>query len=199
MGERWNPTGCTQLAQQAGLQAEDPDDASLARVPREIGREIRGRPDVRGIVGADVARQQEPVAPAAGVARDVLLAVRSAERNRRAHDTRTDFELPQLAASLRIGGLEPAVQCAEEYDVAGSDDAAAPNWKLLFDPPDFTAARRIPGDELPHVAARTGDVWRRRTDVRRAGNPRHLRGLEVHAEIVRRGIEQPRARRIRGG
>src|SRR6267142_526876 len=77
----------------------------------------RRPPDVRGIVGADVARQQEPVAPDAGVDRDVLLAVRSAERNRRAHDTRTDFELPQLAASLRIGGLEPAVQCAEEYDV----------------------------------------------------------------------------------
>src|SRR6266540_2133029 len=101
----------------AGLEAEDPDDASLTRVPPQLGRKVRGWPDVGGIVRAHVTREQEPVAADASVDRDVLFAVRPAKRDRRAHDTRADFELPQLPAGARVRGLEPAVQRAEEDDI----------------------------------------------------------------------------------
>src|SRR6266446_6037514 len=152
---RPSPTSRTRRPPPARLEAEDPDDASLARVLREILRKIGGRPDVSRIVGAHVARQQEPVAADAGVHRDVLFPVWPAERNRRADDARTDLEFPQLPARLRIGGFEPAVERPEEDDVTGRDDAAAPHGKLLLDSPHFATARSIPCDELAAVAART--------------------------------------------
>src|SRR5437667_4513733 len=143
---RLSPTGRTRRPPRARLEAEDPDDASLARVLREILREIGGRPDVGGIVGAHVARQQEPVAADAGVHRDVLLAVGPAERNRRTDDARADLEFPQLPAGLRIGRFEPAVERAEEDAVTGRDDAPAPHGKLLLDSPHFATARSVPCD-----------------------------------------------------
>src|SRR6267378_1142615 len=182
----------------AGLEAEDPDNASRARVPPQLRGEIGGRPHVSGIVRAHVTREQEPVAADAGVDRDVLFAVRPAKRDRRAHDAGADLELPQLPAGARVRGLEPAVECAVEDDVPRGDDAAAPHWKLLLDLPDRAAARRIPGYELARVPAGPGVVRRRRADLRRPRNPRDGRGFEVHAEIVRRRVEQPGARRISG-
>src|SRR6267378_3790687 len=119
---------------------------------------------------------------------------RARVRNRRADDARADFELPQLLAGPRIDGFEPAVQRAVEDDVARSDHAPAPHGELLFDLPDGAATRRIPRDERAPVATRTDDVWRRRADVRRPRNARYGRRLEVHTEIVRRGVEQAGAR-----
>src|SRR2546428_9033369 len=125
----------THHARRTVSQAEDPDNAPLARVSSEIGCKISGRPHVGGIVGSHVARQKEPVAADAGVDRDVLLAVRSAKRNGCPHDARTDLELPQLPAGARVGGFEPAVPRSQKDDVTGGDDAAAPDREFLFDPP----------------------------------------------------------------
>src|SRR5437867_170967 len=100
----------------AGLETEDPDDPSLARVAREVGRKIGGGPDVGRIVGSYVAGKQKPVAADAGVDGDVLLAVGSPKRDRRAHDTGSHFELPQLFARARVGGLEPAIERTVEYE-----------------------------------------------------------------------------------
>src|SRR5262249_39564508 len=113
------------------------------------------------------------------------------------HDARADFELPQHLAAARVGCLEPAVERAVEDYAPRRHDAAAPHRVLLLDSPDFVTARGVPGDELTAVAARADVVRRRRADVRRRRYPRHRRRFEVHAEIVGRGIEEPRAWRVR--
>src|SRR2546427_3333667 len=43
-----------------------------SRVARDVRHEVGGRPHVRGIVGPDVAREEEPVATDAGVDGHVL-------------------------------------------------------------------------------------------------------------------------------
>src|SRR5207247_7517120 len=175
MGEGWNPTGCTRRASRGGLEAEDPDDPSLARVSRELGCEVSGRPDVCRIVGAYIAREQEPIAADAGIYGDVLLAVRSAERNRRAHDARTDFELPQLAAALCIRRLEPSVQRPIDDDISRAANAAAPDREFLFDLPDSAAACGVSRDKRSHVSARPGEVRRCCPDIRSSPKPPHAR------------------------
>src|SRR2546430_17675477 len=134
------PACCNPGPARAGLEAEDPNDSSLARMAGEVGRKVGGGPHVRRVVGAHVARKQKPVAADAGIDRDILLAVRAAERDGRAHDARTNFEFPELTPGARIGGLEPAVERAIEHDVACGDDAAAPDRIFLFVFPDFRAA-----------------------------------------------------------
>src|SRR5881397_3804924 len=98
-------------------QAEDPNDPSLTRMSREIGREIGARPHIGRIVRTHVAREQEPVAVDPRVHRHVLPAVGSGVGDRTADDARSHLELPQQLTRAGIGGLEPAVERAVEHDV----------------------------------------------------------------------------------
>ena len=84
------------------LQPEDPHDAALTRMAPDVLHEIRRRPHIRGIVRAHISREQEPVTAESCIDGNVLLAIRSAIRDRVADDARADFEFRQkLAGSSR--------------------------------------------------------------------------------------------------
>src|SRR6185312_13554890 len=99
------------------LEPEDPDDAALAGVPPDVLVGVGRRAHVRGIVGADISREQEPVATNAGVDRYVLFSIRPAIGDRVAHDTGADLELGEQLAGLRVHGLEPPIERAIERHV----------------------------------------------------------------------------------
>src|SRR4051812_38603771 len=63
--------------------------------------------------------------------RDILLAVRSLVRHGLADDPGPGLELPQLLSGNRVQGLEPAVHGPVEDDIAGGDDSATPDRKLV--------------------------------------------------------------------
>src|SRR5437773_5492417 len=138
------------------LQREQPYDTSQARVPRDVPHEAGGRPHVRRIVGADVARQEKPIAAEPGVDGDVLPAVGTGERDGIPYHTRPHLELPEHGAALRVGRLEPAVQRPVEHQAAGRGEGAAPYGMPLPDLPELLATRGVPSDERAQVAARTG-------------------------------------------
>src|SRR5688572_23530204 len=99
-------------------EPEDPQDPSTARVLGQVRREIRAGPYVGWIVGADIARNEEPVAADPRVHRDVLLPIRSAVRDGRAHDPRSYPDFPEWLAGLRVRRLEPSVEGAVEHHAA---------------------------------------------------------------------------------
>src|SRR6185437_4528650 len=94
---------------------------------------------VRGIVRPHITGEQEPVAPNAGVDRDVLPAVRTRVRDRIADDAGTHLELPEQRAALRIDRLEPPVERSVEHDVTARGEHAAPHGILLPDLPHLAA------------------------------------------------------------
>src|SRR6476659_1921902 len=108
------------------LEPEDPDDATLAGVPSDVLVGVGRRAHVGGIVGADVSREQEPVATDAGVDSHVLLPVRTTIGDRVAHDTGADLELGKELTGLRVHRLEPPVERAIERYVTGGDQGPAP-------------------------------------------------------------------------
>src|SRR4029079_16707781 len=74
----------------------------------------------------------------------------------------------------------------------------APHGKRFLDSPDLLSLHGIPRDELALVSAGATLLWRIAADVRRARDVRDLAALEIHAEIVRRHVEQSRFRREGG-
>src|SRR5262245_45491325 len=64
------------------LEAENPDQATLAGVSPDILVRIRRRAYVGGIVRPDIPREQEPVAADPRIHRDILLPVSSTIRDR---------------------------------------------------------------------------------------------------------------------
>src|SRR5687768_6699632 len=101
------------------LQAEDPDDASLTRMPRDIRHEAGRRPHVGGVLGHDVAGDEEPVAPEAGIDGHILFTIRTLEDDGVSDDTRPHLELVEHGAGAGVGRFEPAVQRAVEHHVSG--------------------------------------------------------------------------------
>src|SRR5512140_3081247 len=179
------------------LEREDPHDATLASVPREIAREIRGLANIRGIIGLVVTRQKQPIAPDAGVDRDVLFAIGAREGDRIADDARAHLEAPEHGAGGCIRRLEPPIERAVEHDVAARRETAAPYRKLLLDLPCALSRRRVPCDEGTHIRIAAGMVRAVDSHERRAREMRGLHGRVVHAHAVRGGIEQLRHRRVR--
>src|SRR5215207_8122982 len=114
-------------------------------------------------------------------------------------DAGADLELPQLLARARVHRLEPAVERAIEDDTARRRERATPHGEGFLDAPDFSSRRRVPRDELAAVSARALLLRRIRADVWRSRDVAHGPHLEVHAQVVRRDVEQPGARRERGG
>src|SRR5439155_22725236 len=85
-----------------------------------------------------------------------------------------------------------------KHDIARGHQGAAPDGKRLANPPHLAAIRRVPGHELALIVAGSACLRRVGADVRRAGDVAHWPALEVHAEIVRRHVEQSRLRREGG-
>src|SRR4029079_18756243 len=74
----------------------------------------------------------------------------------------------------------------------------APHGKRFLDSPDLLSLHGIPRDELALVSAGATLLRRIATDVWRSRDVRDFAALEVHAEIVRRHVEQSRFRREGG-
>src|SRR5688572_14398232 len=182
------------------LERKHEQHSSPARPPREIGQRRSTLSDVIRQVRGHIAGDEEAhVAADARVDRDVLLAIRPQVRDGIADDAGADLELPQLLARARVHRLEPAVERAVEDDAARRRERAAPHGERLLDAPDFSPRRRIPRDELAAVSARAFFLRRTRADVGRSRDVGHGPYLEIHAEVVRRHVEQAGARRERGG
>src|SRR4051794_36467674 len=145
-------------------EPEDPDDAALAGMPSDVLVGVGRRAHVSRIIGADISREQEPVATDAGVDRYVLFTIRAAVGDRVAHDTGADLELGQELAGLRVHCLEPPVERAIERHVTGRDQRAAPIREMLFVLPYLLAGTRIPRHERAEVPPGTGMVGRARAD-----------------------------------
>ena len=136
--------------------------------------------------------------PTPGQDGDVLHAVIAHERHRLADEAGVGVELPQLLAGLGVDRLEPAIHRSVEGDVAGGHQRAAPDREFLCDRPHLGALDRVPGHELAAIPAGSGIHVDRRADIGRAGDVADLAGLEVHAEVLVRHVEQLGARRPRG-
>src|SRR5439155_9178326 len=98
-----------------------------------------------------------------------------------------------------LDDFEPAVERTIEDEVARRGERTTPHREWLLDPPDLLAAYRVPGDELAFVTPGSSLLRRVAADVRRAGDVRHLTALEIHTQVVRRHVEEPRLRGERRG
>src|ERR1043166_1345283 len=174
--------------QHAALVAEAGDVAERAERAEPRGRIVRA--DVRGDANP------RPSADT-GQHRDVLLAVGPDVGHRIADDAGRCLELPQQITGLRIHRLQPSLHRPVEDDVAGGGERAGPVRQLFLHAPDFLVRGRIPGDELATIAARPRVAHDDRADVRLASLVLYLHAFVVHAQVVRRNVDEIRPRRVR--
>src|SRR4029079_5507718 len=84
-----------------------------------------------------------------------------------------------------------------EDEVSGGGDRATPHRQILFDRPDLFARLGVPRLELTAVTAGTGIHLHVHADVGRARDVIRRQALLVHAKILMRDVQHPRA--WRGG
>src|SRR5215207_40391 len=181
----------------------EPEDGHHAALGREAARVTEGaeRAETGGrILGADTGGDTD-TSPAADtrVHGDVLLPIRGGVGHRVADDARRGLELPEDLAALRVNGLQPAFHGAVEDEAAGRGERAAVGRQVLLDLPHDLALHRIPGDEPATVAAGAREHPHDRADVRLTGGVLHFDALIVHANVVRRDVEEAGLRRVRRG
>ena len=112
---------------------------------------------------------------------------------------RAYLELPEHLAAPGVDGLEPAVERSVKHDATGGCERATPHGIRLLDSPDLLAGRGVPGDEFAAIATRPSFLRRVASDEWRAGDVRDRARLKIHAEIVRRNVEETCLRGERRG
>ena len=117
-----------------------------------------------------------------------------------ADDARRGLELVEFLARLGIDRLEIAFERSVEHDAAGGRERSGPYRELLRHRPDDLAGPRVPGDEVAHVGLAGRRIHgQRRPDIGLAGRVAHPERLVVHANVVRRHVEQAGLRREGSG
>ena len=86
-------------------------------MPPKCFDDVRGRPHIGWIVGADVTGDQEPISPDASVHRNVLFAVRCLKGDRITNNSLAHFEARKKLAGSGIYRLEPAIERSIECHV----------------------------------------------------------------------------------
>src|SRR6266571_2984684 len=195
---QWN--GAVAYTSSSLLQAKHEQRAARVADVGVVPERADGPKGGRGIVRSDAERNAGP-RPAAypGEHGDVLLAVGPQVGHRVADDARRALELPQLGAGGGINRLEPAFHRPVEHHAAGRRQSAAVRREVLLDLPLDPADRRIPRDEPAAVAAGARIHAHDRADVGLAGRVLHLYALVIHADVVRRHVEEFRLRGERRG
>src|SRR4051794_35088609 len=127
-------------------------------MPGDVGHEAGRRTYVGGILGHDVARDEEPVATEPGVDRHILLAIGPPERDRVPDDPRSHLELREHLPGTRVNRLEPTIERTVKCYPSRGHQGSTPDRVRFLDLPHLLAAGGIEGDERPHVAALTGIV-----------------------------------------
>ncbi len=109
-----------------------------------------------------------------------------------ANDARRRLELEELLAILLVDGFEVAFERAVEGNAASGGQSARPDRELLRLRPDDLALCTVPSDEVTHTLRfiRTREHGQRGANVRLTSRVRNLEGFVVHANVVRRNIEQ---------
>src|SRR5512144_1408620 len=97
----------------------------------------------------------------------------------------------------RVHRPEPAVNGAVERDVTCRDQCAAVREERLFDAPHLATRGGVERNELAVVATRAGVARHVRAPVRRSRDVAGNVSLVVHADVLRRHVEESRARRER--
>src|SRR3990167_4584289 len=123
------------LGDQVLRQLEGPEHAALIEVLPPLGH--------------FAAPQRYRTAPA-GKHGDILLAVHF-PGDRGAEYAGTGLEFPDLLAGLGVEGLEEALRCAGEHQVALGGHHPAPQWREVLLPPDFLAGLRVDGAQHADV------------------------------------------------
>src|SRR2546430_3560893 len=154
------------------------------------GRILRADPQSDALPG--------PAAPS-GEPGDVLLAVGPQVRHRVPDDAGGRLELPQLRAGRGIDRLEPAFHRAVEHDAAGRRQRAAVGRQVFLDLPLLGPRGRVPRHERAPDLIGPGVHPHDGAHVPLAGGVLHVHALIVHADVVRRDVEEPGLRRVRGG
>src|SRR3954465_76278 len=101
------------------LEAENPNDATLTGVSRDIRHERGRRPDVCWVTRQHVTGEEEPVATEARVDGNVLLAIGTAEGDGIPDHARPHLELGEPPSGAGVHRLEPAVECAVKGHASG--------------------------------------------------------------------------------
>ena len=103
----------------------------------------------------------------------------------------------RLLPVFGVKRLEPAFHGAVEDQATGRGERPAVRGEVLLVLPHGLALHRVPGDEVATVAARAREHPHDRADVRLTGGVLHLDAFIVHADVVRRDVEEAGHRRVR--
>src|SRR6266446_1093788 len=112
-------------------------------------------------------------------------------------DAGRGLELVEFLARLGIDRLQVAFKRSIEHHPAGGSECTRPDREQLLVRPDDLAGFAIPGDKVAHVGF--AGRWKHRERCPYIGLARrvtHLERLVIHADMVRRYIEQLRIWRI---
>src|ERR1700680_1065349 len=107
--------------------------------------------------------------------------------------------MPEHLAIAGVDRLEPSVERSVKHYAAGGRESTSPHGIRLLDSPHLLSSRCIPGDEFAAIPSRAAFLRSVAPNGWRSRDVRHRARLEIHAEIVRRNIEQARLRGERGG
>src|SRR6478735_3427849 len=84
---------------------------------------------------------------------DIFASVGTPEHGRLADDPGACLVLPQQLAGLRVDRLEPPFAIAVEDEAVSRCRGTAPHRPALLDRPHLAPVDRVPGHELPGIAA----------------------------------------------
>ena len=114
-----------------------------------------------------------------------------------ADDARWRLELVKFFAGLGINRLQVPFQRAVEHHTARRSQGTRPHREQLRIGPDDLSGLAVPGNEVAHVGLASRREHRQgRPDIGLARRVAHLERLVVHADVVRRHVEQLGFRRI---